>query len=361
VREEQREADGVVTEVAPGVLRAQLPIQFTGLGHVNCYLLEDERGWAVIDPGLPGPRTWRTLKARLREAGGRIHNVHTVLITHSHPDHFGTAERLRLAADADLVTADNFRTWFDLFEPDVDLEIESRFDTDRRAVAERAGGDKFDRMEAALDRPSPWGGEMPRPPLPSGPFKPVKRWLMNRWMKAPRPTRRVEDGQRLRLGRRDWRVLRTPGHCEDHLCLFDDGDGTLLSGDHVLPSITPHVSGLTVSNDPLADFVTSLDKVDDLVGVEVVLPAHGQPFTDLSGRVAAIKRHHHERLDQVAGISLDLGEADVGAFMRRLFSERAWGNMAESETYAHLEHLRLAGRAEARWQDGSLRYTVAGG
>ena len=62
-----------------------------------------------------------------------------MLITHSHPDHFGAAERLRLAADADLVTADNFRTWFDLLEPDVDLEIESRFDGDRQAAAVTRG------------------------------------------------------------------------------------------------------------------------------------------------------------------------------------------------------------------------------
>jgi hypothetical protein len=47
--------------------------------------------------------------------------------------------------------------------------------------------------------------------------------------------------------------------------------------------------------------------------------------------------------------------------MKELFSERVWGNMAEAETYAHLEHLRLAGKAESRWgDDGLLRYTVAG-
>jgi hypothetical protein len=32
--------------------------------------------------------------------------------------------------------------------------------------------------------------------------------------------------------------------------------------------------------------------------------------------------------------------------------------MAEAETYAHLEHLRLAGKAESRWDDGLLLYTV---
>ncbi len=32
--------------------------------------------------------------------------------------------------------------------------------------------------------------------------------------------------------------------------------------------------------------------------------------------------------------------------------------MADSETYAHLEHLRLAGTAEVRTVDGQLEYLV---
>jgi hypothetical protein len=44
--------------------------------------------------------------------------------------------------------------------------------------------------------------------------------------------------------------------------------------------------------------------------------------------------------------------------MQHLFSPRAWGSMAESETYAHLEHLRLQGNAESEWRDGLLCYEV---
>ena len=43
----------------------------------------------------------------------------------------------------------------------------------------------------------------------------------------------------------------------------------------------------------------------------------------------------------------ELGPAGVQAFSRRLFKPRSWGGMAESETYAHLEHLRHRGGAEA--------------
>jgi hypothetical protein len=44
--------------------------------------------------------------------------------------------------------------------------------------------------------------------------------------------------------------------------------------------------------------------------------------------------------------------------MEHLFSPRAWGSMAESETYAHLEHLRIAGDAVSSWHDGLLCYDI---
>jgi glyoxylase-like metal-dependent hydrolase (beta-lactamase superfamily II) len=351
VRQEQEDARPEVTEVAPGILRAQIPIHFTGLGHVNMYLFEDERGWAVMDPGLPGPATWKAIKNRLRQVGAKVKDVHTVVVTHSHPDHFGSAEKLRREAGAEMVAATDFRTFFDLLEPDLVGDPEAKPLDDAEAL---------DRLRNRFEQKTPWGGQMPTPPLPgAGPSGWVKRRVARRYFMAPRPNTRVADGESLRLGGRDFIGVHTPGHTADHLCLFDPENGVLLSGDHVLPSITPHISGLgSVSDDPLNDFIGSLDKVAALEGVDLCLPAHGHPFTNLPERVDAIKRHHDERLAELAKISHDVGEANVETLMKRLFSERAWGNMAEAETYAHLEHLRLAGRAESRWDDDLLVYTV---
>ena len=108
-KQEQERASDEVVEVAPGVLRAQLPIEFTGLGHVNCYLLEDADGLTVVDPGLPGPAAYNTLRSRLAQAGFPLRRVHTVIVTHSHPDHFGAAGRLRHHSGARLVTHRRFR------------------------------------------------------------------------------------------------------------------------------------------------------------------------------------------------------------------------------------------------------------
>ena len=89
----------------------QLPIWMPGLGHVNMYGLVDDRGLAVVDPGLPGPQSWKALKARLKTAGYRVKDIHTVVVTHSHPDHFGGAGRIAREAGAKLITHHAFSTW----------------------------------------------------------------------------------------------------------------------------------------------------------------------------------------------------------------------------------------------------------
>jgi glyoxylase-like metal-dependent hydrolase (beta-lactamase superfamily II) len=112
---------------------------------------------------------------------------------------------------------------------------------------------------------------------------------------------------------------------------------------------------LSSQRDPLRAFFDSLDRMLDLGPVTRCLPAHGDPFDDLAGRVEAIKRHHHERLDKLVSLASSFGRpAPVEEFAHALFSQRAWGIMAESETYAHLEHLRLLGRAASHHRDDGL-------
>jgi glyoxylase-like metal-dependent hydrolase (beta-lactamase superfamily II) len=188
----------------------------------------------------------------------------------------------------------------------------------------------------------------------------IYRHALKRFMRTPAPTRRVDDAEVIRLAGREWVSLHTPGHTDDHLCLYDPVEGIVLSGDHVLPTITPHISGLVAGADPLTAFFDSLDKVAALHGVGLVLPAHGHPFHDLAGRAGEIKDHHAERLDVLRKAAGDLGSASVEELSHHLFKPRSWGPMAESETYAHLEHLRAIGQAESRDEAGTLHYQLIG-
>ena len=372
-RQEQETAREAVVEVAPDVLRMELPIRLPGLGHVNCYAILDSEGAVLVDPGLPGGATWRVIVQRLSQAGLKTKDVHSVVVTHSHPDHFGGASRFAREVGARIVGHHRFQfgPFSGLEEPEVSVDDLAAHHIHAHGLPEEESEtlapileDAVQEAETILQRSrergrTPWGGREMR----ASPMRRLRFRIAQRLGRSFIPTisTPVEHGDVLTLAGREWFVIHTPGHTGDHICLHDPESGVLLAGDHVLPTITPHIGGIGSSPDPLASFFYSLDRVAEIQGVEQVLPAHGHPFGNLVSRTEAIKRHHEERLAKVRTISRELGvPASVSAFSRRLFRPRSWGTMAESETYAHLEHLRMKGDAErSEAADGHLLY-VAG-
>ena len=366
LKQEQEDARTEVTEVAPNVLRMQLPISMPGLGHVNMYALVDERGVAIVDPGLPGPASWKAIEDRLRSAELKVADVHSVIITHSHPDHFGGVGKLVEESGAtDVITHSAFRSWWAPHSHD-------------DASEDGAGHEIHDVHPDDLPPPrepssTPWGGGTTPWGTKSNFKPPLKRRLQYRLMSSklgrgqiqrrmapPDPTVRLKNGDVIKLAGREWFAVHTPGHTLDHLCLHDPESGVVLSGDHVLPTITPHISGMNSGRDPLGLFFESLDKVAALEGVRHVLPAHGHPFADLVARTEAIKEHHLERLTKLESVAAEMPrrQGTVEDFSHHLFRKERWGSMAESETYAHLEHLRLAGRAEVVDEGGVLSFVL---
>ena len=353
-KQEQEPASSEVTEVAPGVLRLQLPISMPGLGHVNCYALVDSNGVALVDPGLPGDESWAALQDRLRQAGIPLRRVHTTIVTHSHPDHYGGSHQLREETDTELLTHAAFTSIPAAEDANADIDLDV-LELSPDALVELWKGKLQDRGD------TPWGTRREPPPDEA-----IRLFIQTDIagraprFRVPEPTIRVADGDTVRLAGRDWFAVHTPGHTNDHLCLWDPTEGVLLSGDHVLPTITPHIAGSTDINDPLAAFFASLERVGAFEGVKVCLPAHGHPFTDLRGRTASIRRHHVERLDRLRAAAPEMGNAPVEAYMKVLFSERAWGDMAASETFAHLEHLRVIGKGNSsRDGNGLLLYELS--
>jgi glyoxylase-like metal-dependent hydrolase (beta-lactamase superfamily II) len=364
-KQEQEAARREISEVANNVLRMELPVRLPGLRHVNCYALIDDDGCAVVDPGLPGPSTFAALEDRLKQADLKVKDVHTVIVTHSHPDHFGGAVRLAKEAGAKVVGHDSF--FFGVPSP----EDEAKASVEDQEAAAEAEDAELEAEEAGRPLPTPpppqlrryrgrapWGGKRP------GPSR-FAYWvyLAMRTFRGihfvPTITDPVTNLQVLRLAKREFFIVHTPGHTEDHICLHCPEEELFLSGDHVLPTITPHIGGVARSLDPLRTFYESLDLCAAIPHVKQVLPAHGHPFSDLAGRCHAIQQHHDERLDKVREIARGIGPETVEAFSQQLFKQRSWGAMAESETYAHLEHLRLAGEAAVhRDRRGMLIYDL---
>jgi glyoxylase-like metal-dependent hydrolase (beta-lactamase superfamily II) len=117
----------------------------------------------------------------------------------------------------------------------------------------------------------------------------------------PGQYRRMMDGQTIGIGGNSWRCISGFGHAPEHIALYCEALGVLISGDMVLPRISTNVS--VYDQEPEADsltlFLESLEKYLPLPETTLVLPSHGKPFTGLHERVQQLKDHHRDRLEEV--------------------------------------------------------------
>ena len=108
----------------------------------------------------------------------------------------------------------------------------------------------------------------------------------------------LNDEELIKIGDRTFCALFTPGHTRGHVSFYLPEEQIFLSGDCILPHITPNLSpDLTCPTFlPLENFIKSLERIGALP-VKTVYPAHGEPFEDLPGRVEEIIEHHIQRKD----------------------------------------------------------------
>jgi ribonuclease/clavin/mitogillin len=156
----------------------------------------------------------------------------------------------------------------------------------------------------------------------------------------------LSDGERLPLasGIRPWdlRVVHTPGHTRDHLCLLHESSGALFCGDHVAGT------GTVVIDPPEGDMRAYLDSLDRLIALEpkVLFPAHGSPQGAAVRRLRGLVAHRLEREAKVLDALRDeprtpaelvpLAYADVKPDL--------W-SWAERSLLAHLLKLEAEGNA----------------
>lgn len=327
-------------EVLPGIYQFKIPIPDNPLGNLLSYLVKGEKGYLLIDAGWPAPEGMRALAGQLQELGLGFRDISSVVITHFHMDHAGLAPRIRELSGAQVAM--------------------HRAET---AYLPSGGGGSINWAQEML----PW---LRRHGMPEAELDLTREGDTSPWQRFQGQAfvvdRVLEGGEVLDLGTLALEVIWTPGHAPGHVCLYDRDRKTLFSGDHVLPVITPHVS-LTPRSplNPLADFLSSLDKVGALE-VELVLPAHEHIFKNCRQRIAGIKHHHQARLEAMLR-ALDGGEKSAYQIAERTPWDLApWPDMeakdrrsAVNETLSHLEYLRQQGRVAGEEQDGLVFFRPA--
>ncbi len=305
------------TEVAEGLWQLTLPLPIPRLPSVNAYVFPGDEGVTVVDPGGGHDEGYQALVAGLAELGFGLDELAAVVGTHLHPDHMGLATRLVeetgcgyvLHASA-LDRIDGYNDWQPIRQHVADL-------------ARRHG--------APEERVAELGEDTARPD-----------WAPQ----SMKPTHTVADGDEIPVAPgRVLTAVHTPGHDTSHICLVDSATGFLMSGDHVLPGITPFVPFPPDDPDNLGTYLASLERVERL-DPPLTLPAHLGLIDRGAARAHQLRLHHRRRLDGMLE-QFQHGPRTAWEVMGEAFRPNLpplHTRLALQETLAHLEYLRQRGQ-----------------
>ena len=265
---------GQALEIAPGVLWMRMPLPMA-LNHINLWALDDGAGWTVVDTGM---HTEPTLAAWHGFFGGALQGrpVTRVIATHMHPDHIGMAGWLTQKFNCTL-----WMTQLEYLHCRVLTADTGRKAPDDAVAFFQKAGWSAGAIEAYRGRFGNFG----------------------KYIHAlPESYRRITDGETLRIGAHQWRVIVGTGHSPEHACLYCPERQLLISGDQVLPRISSNVSvhPTEPDADPMRQWMASLAKLKHEVPDDVlVLPAHNDCFRGLHARLDYLAASQERALDRL--------------------------------------------------------------
>jgi len=330
-----------ITEVIPGIYQLKLPMPMPDilLGYVNVYLVQGNNGYLIVDTGWNTDEAFDALEKQLAEIGIGITDISQIVVTHIHPDHYGLAGRLKQLSQAK----------FSFHHLDQDL-IRLRYVN----------------MDDLLEQTSRWLylNGVPQDEVHNLQVASVG---MVKYVAPTLPDVVLHGGETISTGIFSFKVLWTPGHSPGHVCLYEPTRKFLISGDHILPTITPNI-GLhpQSSENPLGDYLNSLKSLKQL-DAELVLPGHENPFTDLKLRIDKIIQHHGQRNANI--LAETKSEPKTAYQIAKGFTWMAdmggigWQNLspldkrlAVLETLSHLESMRFDGKVDKFSRDSIIYY-----
>ncbi len=329
----QTPSPGDITEIAPGLLWLRMPLPLR-LNHVNIWLLEEPDGWTAIDTGVRHEATYQIWE---RVAGELFHGkpLRRLLATHGHTDHCGVAAWMTERFDVPLMIT--LTEW---------QAARIRVIDEARPVSERTR--HFAKVHDCDDAM-------------------VESFIAHRKLMAPmldpqpRSIEQISEGDVLKLGGREWRVMVCGGHADEHASLYCEADGILIAGDQILQRISPMIGVFPdrPKGNPLRNYLASMPRFLALPPDILVLPGHGVPFHGLHVRVGELTQHHDERL---AVLLSHLDQPRSASSCTRFLFEKAvaegQARLALAETLAHLNYLIDAGRvSRSHNAEGQLSFT----
>ncbi|MFC2005969.1 MBL fold metallo-hydrolase [Chloroflexota bacterium] len=321
----------MIEEILPGLYKIEVPLPGSPLKALNSYLIKDQGRFLIIDTGMNRPECMSAMSSGLEELGVDLKKT-DFFITHLHADHLGLV--------SSLVT-DTSTIYFN--QPDA-ASVESGGDWYSRIPFADENGFREDECRKALDN------------HPGNRYG--ARGNLNFHI--------VKEGDEIDIGDYSFECVETPGHTRGHTCLYEPDKKLLMSGDHILIDITPNISLWSYDENPLNEYLDSLDKVYDLE-IKLVLPGHRRAIDNCQGRIEELKHHHEARANEVLAI---LGKDSQNAF--QIASQMTWDMdyasfelfppsqkwFAFGEAIAHLKYLEDKGKVQRQRQEQEVIFSL---
>jgi glyoxylase-like metal-dependent hydrolase (beta-lactamase superfamily II) len=308
-----------------GIHCLPIPTPFA-VGRVNTYLIEDEP-LTLLDSGPNSAKALDELERALRTHRRAVEDLELLVVSHQHIDHLGLLDVLARRSGAEVAA-------LDLLAP----RIEGFSDL----------ADADDEFAQAL---------MLRHGIPEDVVHALRAVSMafRAWGSNAGVTRRLRDGEELRLRDRTLQVMHRPGHSPTDTVFWDAKRELLLAADHLIAHISSNpLISLPPGWDPdrdgrphaLVTYLDSLRRTRELPA-KLVLSGHGEPIEDHVALIDSRFEMHQRRAERIFGL---IAERPRSAYE---IAQALWGNVAVTQAFLTLSE--VLGHVDLLAADGRVR------
>lgn len=316
-------------EILPNLFRMEIPLPDNPLQYLNSYVIRAQERNLVVDTGMNLKVCEEAMMAGLKALGIDLQQT-DFFITHLHVDHFGLLPKLAgeksrvYMGRKELETIETWPGW--------------------KAIVHQAEIHGFPGalLKQALGQ--------------------VKGFDVDTQMKlSPLP---VDPGQIIAVGPYRFQCVSTPGHSIGHTCLWEPSEKVLIAGDHILEEITPNIHCWFEGQNPLKQYLESLETVAAMP-VETVLPGHRRVFARPGPRIKTLISHHSRRCGEILDLLKGrmLTPFEIASKTSWGWADLQWADLpvlqqwfAIGETIAHLQFLEADHLIARTKSGGKIRF-----